>query len=118
MCFDYEAPSVFHAELRRAGKVHRCVDCGAAIARGEQHHYVSGCTDGEWWNARVCLACERVRALVFRHEVAEGCSASDATCPYGELHEYVEGIGGIGELLFYWPRVVAQGPRTEVMSHG
>jgi len=116
VCFDAEYPSVFDAELRCARKEHRCIECRGTIAIGEKYHYASGCTDGKWWHVRSCLACERVRDLVFDYEVAEGCSETDANCPYGELREYVRDAGGIGSLLFYAPRTVAGRPRTEVMS--
>lgn len=60
-CWDYETPSVYRDELRRARKPYRCCDCNAAIKPGEQYGYVFGVWDGNAMTFRLCVFCEDMR---------------------------------------------------------
>lgn len=61
---DYEMPSVYSKETRRARKEHKCVECGCIIKPGEQYEYMFGI----WWNersqAKTCQRCLDLREFV------------------------------------------------------
>jgi len=75
---DYDGPSFVREEMRRAGKPHRCVECGDTIERGARHEYVTGKWEGEWGTYRTCMGCLNMRRRF---------------CPDGWLY------GGLGEAV-------------------
>jgi len=72
--FDYETPSVYRDEIRRAKKPYRCCDCGTAIKPGELHQYIFGVWDGHASSHRMCSLCEDMRR-----------QCEFACAPFGEL---------------------------------
>lgn len=64
---DYEAPSFYVREDRRARKTHRCSECGADILPGEQYEHVRGKWDGDIGTYRACTRCTAVRDWVRAH---------------------------------------------------
>lgn len=58
---DYSSTAFSSEKMPRAAKQHRCEECGAAIAKGDIHHYASGKTDDSFWSARTCLPCDEIR---------------------------------------------------------
>ena len=60
-CWDYDPPSVYRDELRRAKKPYKCCDCNTAINPGEQYGYVFGVWDGRAGTFRLCVLCEDMR---------------------------------------------------------
>lgn len=75
---DYEEPSIFRREMRRARKEHRCCECFRVILPGEEYEHDSGLWDGRWDRYKTCLGCSRIREAF--------CSSG---CVYGELVEAV-----------------------------
>ena len=58
----YDVTNDFYRETtRRAAKPHRCCECGEAIAVGEIHEYVTGKSEGDFWQNRTCAACAEIR---------------------------------------------------------
>lgn len=64
---DYESPSVFHAELRRARKPHKCGECGSAIQPGETYENVWGIWNGCPETYKTCQRCLELRNYVSAH---------------------------------------------------
>jgi hypothetical protein len=60
-CWDYDPPSVYRDETRRAKKPYKCCDCGAAINPGDEHHYIFGVWDGFAQSFRMCALCMDMR---------------------------------------------------------
>jgi len=85
MCFidDDGRSSFLSADHRTARKPHGCDDCPGTIASGQPYTRRSWAVDGRIWTANECARCERVRALIKAHEIAEGCAAWEAVAPFG-----------------------------------
>jgi len=64
-CFcDYEPPSFYVAEMRRARTKKRCEECGRAIAPGETYERVRGKWDGLIGSFHTCGDCVKIRNFV------------------------------------------------------
>ncbi len=87
MCFDGEHPSFFQTSTPLARKAHRCCECCEPIPQGAKYHRASGKWNGEVDSFATCLRCAQARDLVAALERAEGCSGSEAYCPFGQLSE-------------------------------
>lgn len=72
---DYEPVECFSETTPTARKDHKCCECGELIKKGEKYHRMKYLCDGQWWNTKVCILCERIR--------------NDYCAPYGELRETV-----------------------------
>lgn len=60
---DYDMPSFYSREVRRARKLHRCYECSGAIRAGEKYEYVTGKWD--WISSyRTCSRCVDLRTWV------------------------------------------------------
>lgn len=57
---DYEVASVYNAKFVNARKPRKCRECDNPIAIGELHVHIKMLVDGEWDEARQCLACDRL----------------------------------------------------------
>lgn len=90
MCFyDADGPECFREWHPVARKEHRCCECADTIAVGTRHYTCSGVWDGTPMRFRICPTCERARDIVEEHEHEEGCTGTEAICPYGFLGEYL-----------------------------
>lgn len=58
---DGEGPSFYSTTRPRAGKEHRCCECGETIAKGTVHELCSGKWDGSFGSYRTCLSCVEIR---------------------------------------------------------
>ncbi len=59
---DFGVSSEFSREsTRRARKPYRCGECNDPIAVGESHSYACGKCEGQFFDARTCLACAEIR---------------------------------------------------------
>lgn len=56
-----EIAEVYVVDKPRARKVHRCVECGGVIERGEVYHRHHGIFDGAPFSDRVCVECDGIR---------------------------------------------------------
>ena len=91
MCFVNDYDSVSLGSTRpRAHKPHRCDECGRVIAPGDRYVRHAGVFDGRAYSMPECLRCERIRALIYEREIAEGCSPSESLCPFGEIAPYLD----------------------------
>lgn len=77
-----------------ARRPHRCEECDRMILRGDKYTRHSGKFDGHIFSSPVCESCERIRDLIHRHELREGCSDSESWCPIGGLQEHLDGWNG------------------------
>ncbi len=82
--YDIEPPRVHNALTRVARKPHRCVECGGAIAAGDEYEYVSGLWE-KWATYKTCLTCVRIRRDLF---------CGGWVC--GELSEQLSECFGVG----------------------
>ena len=82
---DEDGPKVFQERLLKARKTHKCVECGEAISKGEQHAVASGLWGTRWEQYRTCLGCRDIWKSL--------CCGSGA---FGYLCESLEGSGIIG----------------------
>lgn len=58
MCMtDYDRPSLYVSENRKARKEHRCLECFRVIHAGEQYQHVRGVWDGEPGTYKTCAHC-------------------------------------------------------------
>ena len=73
-----------------ARAAHRCDECDRIILRGDKYARHSGKYDGRMFSTPVCESCERIRDLIHRREIREGCAESESWCPIGELREHVD----------------------------
>lgn len=65
---DYdEVPTIYEASVRRARLVHKCNECGDAIAPGERYESVRMLFEGSWRVAKTCARCLDVRKYVQAH---------------------------------------------------
>jgi len=64
-CFcatDYDPPIVYDSKIVKAGKDHRCYECGAVIKKGDKHERVNALYDSPPWSKmRTCLICVAIR---------------------------------------------------------
>lgn len=59
---DYDQYNDFSRETHPKGrKAHKCCECGRTIPIGEVHQYITGKTDGHFWDNRTCPQCEEIR---------------------------------------------------------
>jgi len=94
MCFDYDGyPEFAQDRVSTARKPHKCAACRGRIEAGEQYHYYTGKYDGHFFSDKVCRRCEYDTFRVVEHELAEGCSWSEAWPAYSELVEYLDESG-------------------------
>lgn len=56
-----EYPELFRECRRKAAKTYRCCECLKLIHPGESYWYACGKSGGEFWDARTCEICHRVR---------------------------------------------------------
>ncbi len=60
---DYDPPSFYSRDVRRARKQHKCFECGGAIFPGDKYEYVSGKWD--WFSEfHTCSRCSDLRTWV------------------------------------------------------
>ena len=60
ICEPYEGDETWEwtsERIVRAGKPHKCCECADTIKVGEQHEYMVGKADGEFYTYRTCLFC-------------------------------------------------------------
>lgn len=62
--WDYDAPDFTRERFVRGRKVHRCIECGRAIRKGERHEAATGKWDGGVQTLRTCLRCVAVRSCL------------------------------------------------------
>jgi len=63
---DVDSQAEFHAaEHRRAGKEHKCSECGRTIGIREEYEHVSGMWDGDFSRFKTCLDCLSIRNAFF-----------------------------------------------------
>lgn len=61
---DGDSAEFWHAEIIKAGKPHKCYECGEDIPRGAEHQRVAMKYDGSFSVYRTCLDCVEIhRAL-------------------------------------------------------
>ncbi len=59
---DYGYDSQTFQDLwRRARKQHKCEECSGIIHPGANYRFVSGRSEGEIWQAKICAACDETR---------------------------------------------------------
>lgn len=58
---DYDAPSVYRCEIRKARKQHSCEECGGAILPGDRYEYVAGLWEGYFNYYKTCQHCVDIR---------------------------------------------------------
>ena len=62
LVMDYDESNAFYQEVTpRARKPHKCCECGAPIAVGEQYQRATGKADGSIFSECSCLACTEIR---------------------------------------------------------
>lgn len=61
---DYDPPSFYHQEIRKARKPHRCNECGTLILPGERYEHVRGKWEGYIDNLDTCERCLDIRQWV------------------------------------------------------
>lgn len=95
MCFYNDGPSAdfYRKSHPVARKAHQCYECSRAIPPGERYQRITGKWDGYISTMAICPTCETARGIVYQHEIDEGCAPYEATCPFGELTEYLDNIG-------------------------
>lgn len=59
--WDCPGNAFYRESMPRARKPHRCEECHGVIAKGDSHHYATGKSDGEFWQARTCAPCHEIR---------------------------------------------------------
>jgi hypothetical protein len=71
MSYDYcscDSVSYPYSEAtRKAKKEHVCGECSGKIKPGEKYWYATGLCEGEWFDAKVCAACEEMYLFVKAH---------------------------------------------------
>lgn len=66
MCVDYDPPTVWRNQMRRARKAHRCGECGREIASGETYEVCAGLSEGVWYDGKTCEHCVAAREWLMR----------------------------------------------------
>jgi hypothetical protein len=61
---DYDPPDFYHAEIRKARKPHKCVECSGVIAASEHYEHVRGKWDGGLDSFDTCQRCLDIRTWV------------------------------------------------------
>jgi RNase P subunit RPR2 len=61
---DYDPPSFYHQEIRKARKAHKCDECTGMIAPGEKYEHVRGKWEGYVDTFNTCEACVDIRTWV------------------------------------------------------
>ncbi len=82
-----EPPSFFKEELRRARKVHICIECQREIQPGEKYEYAVGVWEGQFDQIKTCSDCLSIRKVMF----------CEGWLYYGlieDLKEHVWGVNG------------------------
>lgn len=77
---DYDQPSFYVSSKPVARKLHRCEECGSAIAAGEAYESAKGIWDGRFDVFKTCARCVALRDHLKAH-VRCFCWA------HGSLHE-------------------------------
>lgn len=75
----------YRSENRKARKEHRCGECGRIIQRGEQYRVAAGKTEGDVWDAKICVHCD-VAASWLR----ENCNGYMYTAVLEDFGEHAE----------------------------
>lgn len=63
---DWDPAQVYHVEMRRAAKDHKCCECSGTIRKGENYEHVAGLWEGQWSTFHTCADCIPVRCEVAR----------------------------------------------------
>lgn len=85
MCItDYEQPSFYTCENRKARKEHRCHECYRVISSGEQYQHVRGVWYGEPWTYKTCAHC-----LVGQRLLRDECGGFLHGGIYEDLTEHI-----------------------------
>lgn len=58
---DYDPPEFYSKAIRKAAKDYVCCECSGDIIKGTEHEYVTGKSEGNWWNYRTCIGCMNLR---------------------------------------------------------
>lgn len=53
--------SLYEEKIRKARKDHVCCECGKAIRKGTQYHYVKGCWEGQFDEYKTHIGCNNLR---------------------------------------------------------
>lgn len=61
---DYETPTIYRSDTRRAKKRYGCEECSGEIFPGEIHEYHFGMCDGNSYFGRTCIHCVEIRRWV------------------------------------------------------
>lgn len=61
---DYDMPSFYNRDVRRARKVHKCYECSGHILPNEKYEYVAGKWDDYISSFRTCQRCIDLRTWV------------------------------------------------------
>ena len=64
---DYEMPSFFHEETRKARKYHTCCECRRTIQPGERYEHVWGVWEDTPDTHKTCQHCVGLREYVREH---------------------------------------------------
>ena len=63
LSMDYDGSNEFYREeTRKAGKAHKCCECGDVIPVGALHQVAAGKTEGVFFTERTCDPCAEIRA--------------------------------------------------------
>ena len=66
ICADHDGgPDPYTETMPVARKAHRCCECGAVIAPGEQYERIEGRWEGRWETCKTCIVCARIRQSLF-----------------------------------------------------
>ena len=63
---------VYQSTTRTARKKHKCCECGEVILPGDKYEDVSGLCDGDWFRAKTCIPCVRIRTNYCPHGFSHG----------------------------------------------
>lgn len=102
---DFEQPSFYREQKRKASKPHRCCECGATIAPSEVYQLSVGLWDGEF---SVYKTCPRCLALVDYVKASIPCFCWAFT----EMREYA--IETVREFAHELPGLLFGAYRLEV----
>lgn len=64
---NYDMPSVYVQETRKARKEHKCAECGSNIKPGQQYEHTFGIWDGHLDRIKTCQHCVDMREFVRAH---------------------------------------------------
>lgn len=106
---DFDGPSFFYVEMRKAAKTHTCCECDEPIEKGSKYEYTSGKWDGDMHVYKTCLSCREIRNhFGERQEPEEGSFHCTGGWTYESLWSDLE------QGLF--PAMTAGGPCFEGLS--